>query len=178
MNKKQRLKKLSFTDKIIIVFVTLLSVFFLIVFAVPIIYILTASVSTASSRILLDILPTKFVFEGYSFLFEDDTVLRALWNSVMYTSIGVAVTMAMTVLSAYPLSVHDFFIGKHMSGFFIFTLYFNGGMIPTYLLVKSLGLLNSMWSLILPSCISVTSIILLTATFQKIIPRSYLQRLL
>ncbi len=166
-SKFQNFKNMTITDKLLSVFFTILSVLLLLIFVAPIIYICTSSISTISSRYFLDLFPTKIHLDGYISIFEDITILRALVNSIVYTIVGVIVSTTMTVFCAYPLSISDFFTGKYMANFLIFTLYFNGGMIPTYLLVKSLGLLDSMWALILPSCISVNSIMLLTASFQK-----------
>ncbi|MFD0670798.1 carbohydrate ABC transporter permease [Cohnella sp. GCM10027633] len=110
--------------------------------------------------------PQNFDTSAYKGLFEETPVMEAFWNSVQITVIGTALNMVFTVLAAYPLSKR-YFIGRKVYSFgVIFTMLFGAGMIPGYLLVKSLGLIDSYGSLWLPGLISVWNLLVLRSFFE------------
>ena len=148
MKIKKYQKRIKICDLILLIIITLLAALVLAVLLYPILYIILASVSNQSIGNSLLLIPKKISFEGYKTLLNNPEIVRGFLNSILYTCVGCSFSTMMTILCAYPLSKKDFFIGKYIGVFFIFTMYFNGGMIPTYLLVKELGLLNTMWSLI------------------------------
>lgn len=128
-----------------IVLVVLCTVILLIV-AYPLYYVLIASVSNpydvyAGKTFLL---PSQFTLEGYKSVFADPNILVGLFNSFKYTIIGTVFSVVMLYLTAYPLSVRDLPGRKFFSIFFIITMYFGGGLVPTYLVVKQTGLINSL----------------------------------
>ncbi|WP_404407945.1 carbohydrate ABC transporter permease [Jeotgalibacillus malaysiensis] len=112
---------------------------------------------------------SDFSLDGYTRLFADGTILRGFFNSVLYATGFTFVTVVVSILAGYTLS-QDGLVGKKtIMIFFIVTMFFNGGLIPTYLLVRDLGMLNTVWAIILPNAISVWFIIL-ARTYFKAIP--------
>ncbi|MGE7827381.1 carbohydrate ABC transporter permease [Paenibacillus sp. NPDC093718] len=149
-------------------FLTLL----LIVILYPLYFIIIASVSdpisVSGGKVWL--FPVDFTLEGYQRIMENQTIWVGYKNTLVYMTVGTAVNVAITVTGAYPLSRKDMY-GRHLFMFLItFTMFFSGGLIPTYLLVKSLGLMNSMWALILPGAVSVWNLIITRTFFQHNIP--------
>jgi putative aldouronate transport system permease protein len=139
----------------------------------PLFFVLIASVSNPGSVIRGEVWlwPKGFSLVGYERLFGNKELLRGFMNTVMYTVVGTALNVVMTVAGAYPLSRTDF-KGRHFFTFLIvFTMFFGGGMIPTYLLIKSLGLLNTFWVMIIPSAVSVWNILIMRTFFQSSIPK-------
>lgn len=111
--------------------------------------------------------PIGFTMKGYAEVFQDSSVVRSFLNSVLYTVAGVLINLAVTLPTAYALS-RDRFSGKGIvTIFYIITMFFGGGLIPTYLVVKGMGLLNTMWSLILPGCLSVYNMIVARTFFKS-----------
>jgi putative aldouronate transport system permease protein len=112
--------------------------------------------------------PERFVTDAYEFIFSGDVFIRALLTTICVTAVGTVVQVALTLTMAYPLSK------RHLPGrtFFInlvlFTLIFTGGMIPTYLVVREVGLLDSYWALILPLAINPFYLLIVKAFFQEL----------
>ena len=153
------------------VLVVLCSIFLFLV-AYPLYYILIASVSNpydvyAGKTFLL---PSQFTLEGYKAVFADISILTGLLNSLKYTIIGTIFSVVVLYLAAYPLSVKNLPGRKWISIFFIITMYFGGGMVPTYLVVKQTGLINNIWALFLPGGVSVGNMIIVRNFFENNIP--------
>ncbi|MGG1515548.1 carbohydrate ABC transporter permease [Paenibacillus oryzisoli] len=112
--------------------------------------------------------PIGWNIESYKLLFKGTRILPAFGNSLVITIIGTLLSIAFTVLAAYPLSKR-YFVGRKMyTLLLIFTMLFSAGLIPNYLLVKSLGMVNTYWSLWLPGLISVYNTLVLKAFFENI----------
>lgn len=159
-----------------IVLVVLCTVILLIV-AYPLYYVLIASVSNpydvyAGKTFLL---PSQFTLEGYKSVFADPNILVGLFNSFKYTIIGTVFSVVMLYLTAYPLSVRELPGRKFFSIFFIITMYFGGGLVPTYLVVKQTGLINSLWALFLPGGVAVGNMIIVRNFFENSIPREMVE---
>ncbi|NBH26686.1 carbohydrate ABC transporter permease [Lachnospiraceae bacterium] len=142
--------------------------------AYPLYYVLAASVSDpydvyAGKTFLL---PSKFTLDGYKAVFSDPSILTGLLNSFKYTIIGTVFSVVVLYLAAYPLSIRDLPGRKFFSIFFIITMYFGGGMVPTYLVVKETGLINNMWALFLPGGVAVGNMIIVRNFFENSIPRA------
>ena len=142
--------------------------------AYPLYYVLAASVSDpydvyAGKTFLL---PSKFTLDGYKAVFSDPSILTGLLNSFKYTIIGTVFSVVVLYLAAYPLSIRDLPGRKFFSIFFIITMYFGGGMVPTYLVVKETGLINNMWALVLPGGVAVGNMIIVRNFFENSIPRA------
>lgn len=137
---------------------------------IPILYVFSTSFASSEELIMKKIvlIPTKISFDAYRYLFSSDVLIKSLGVSVIITLVGTAISILLTVLTAYPLSK------KHMRGrnFFqlmiIFTMLFSGGMIPTYLLVSGLKLTNTLWALWLPGAISAYNMIVIKNFFQQL----------
>jgi len=107
-------------------------------------------------------LPVDFNIDAYIFAFQNGRFMTALWISVQRVGLGLAVNLCLIVLTAYPLahSKDRLMFRNIYMAFFVFTMIFNGGLIPTYIVVTRLGLLNSMWALVLPTALPVFSMII------------------
>lgn len=136
----------------------------------PFLYVLAASLSDQSYLMQgkFGIIPVGFNLEAYKRVFEYPLLGRAYLNTVFYTIAGVAINMLLTACGAYPLS-RNRFPGKSFFNFLItITMLFNGGLIPTFLVVKGLGMYNTVWALIIPFAINSWYLIILKTFFQQI----------
>mgnify|MGYP003374400388 CR=1 FL=1 len=143
----------------------------------PLIYVVSASFSSgealASGKVRL--FPVEPTLLSYKTVFEYDAIWVGFVNSIIYTVVGTVVSMVLTLLAAYPLSRDDFKGKKVLSSIFLFTMMFSGGLIPTYMLVKNLGLMNTMWSIILPTAVSAYNVIVARTFFNQTIPKELLE---
>ncbi len=149
----------------------------LIIVAYPLYYVLVASFSDpydvyAGKTFLF---PSGFTLNGYKAVFADPNIVSGFLNSVKYTVIGTCFSVAMLYISAYPLSDKRLPGRKWISLFFVITMYFGGGLIPTYLVVKQTGLMGSMWSLFLPGGVGVGNMIVVRNYFQNSIPHELVE---
>ena len=149
----------------------------LFIVAYPLYYVLIASVSNpydvyAGKTFLL---PSQFTLDGYKSVFADPSILTGLINSFKYTIIGTVFSVVVLYLAAYPLSVKELPGRKFLSIFFIITMYFGGGMVPTYLVVKQTGLINNMWALFLPGGVAVGNMIIMRNFFENSIPPAMIE---
>jgi putative aldouronate transport system permease protein len=136
----------------------------------PLVHILAMSLSDKHALIsgVVILWPVNLDFSGYEALFKETPILRSLANSLIITSVGTVLNISFTVLAAYPLSKR-YFIGRKVYSFaIIFTMIFSAGLIPTYLLLKSLGLLNNYGALWLPGLVSVWNLMVLRSFFEAI----------
>lgn len=149
----------------------------LIVVLYPIVYIVSASFSSPSAVVSgrVWLWPVEPTMKGYAAVFKYNAVMKGFSNSIFYTVVGTLLNVVLTIMAAYPLSRKDF-VGRSLLMFiFTFTILFNGGLIPTYLLVKDLGLLDTRWSLIFPVAVTVINVIIARTYFQITIPQEMLE---
>ena len=112
------------------------------------------------------LIPSRLSLEAYSYIFSTRTILQGLYVSVGITIVGTAMNILVSALTAYPLS-HQKLVGrKFLITMVIFCMVFNGGMIPTFIIVKTLGLMNTYWALILPTLLSSFNLMLFKNYFQ------------
>ena len=162
----------SISSKVLDVIIYVTLILLLIVTLYPIIYIFSVSVSSTtayeSGRVFF--LPVEFNLEAYKVIMKAGTIPRSFINSVIYTVVYTVVSLFMTTTMAYPLSRSRDRVA--FKGFFsklvIFTMFFNAGIIPNYLVVKGLGLMNSMWALVLPTAISTYNLVVMRSFFEGI----------
>ena len=159
------------TSDIILVIISLLV---LIVVAYPLYYVLIASFSDpydvyAGKTFLL---PSQFTLDGYKAVFADANIVSGYMNSILYTVVGTIYSVALIYLVAYPLSVADLPGRKAISIFFIITMYFGGGLIPTYLIVQKTGIMQTIWAMFLPGGVAVSNAIIARNYFETSIPGS------
>ena len=114
--------------------------------------------------------PKDISFDGYKSLFADDGVMRGYVNTLIYTTGGTLINLAVTLPAAYALSRRDFVGRKFFTLMFLFTMFFSGGLIPTFLTVKSLGLYNNPWVMVILGATSMTNIIISRSFFETNIP--------
>jgi len=137
---------------------------------IPFLYIVAGSFATpqelAERGFIL--FPTQFTLDTYEYVLSTATIPAGLLTSVKLTVVGTAVNLLMTALMAYPLARRDLAGRGWIMYMVVFAMLFNGGMIPTYIVVKEAGLLNSMWSLILPGAISAFNMIVMKNFFQQL----------
>ncbi|MEC0208159.1 carbohydrate ABC transporter permease [Paenibacillus ehimensis] len=138
----------------------------------PIIHILAISFSsgTAAAAGQVTLWPVEFTTAAYNNVFGKPEYLRAFWVSVQRVVLGTSLSMFLTILTAYPLSKEprQFRLRTFYAWFFVFTILFSGGLIPTYLTVKSLNLIDSIWALVLPTAVPVFNVILLLNFYRNL----------
>ena len=149
----------------------LLTLVFLVV-AYPLYFVIISSVSDpiAVSNGEVTFYPIGFTLDGYREVFKTNTVVRGFLNSLLYTVCGVSVNLLVTLPTGYALSRKDFALKKFVTFFYMLTMFIGGGMMPTYLIVKQTGLLNSMWALIIPGAMGVYNMIVAKTFFSTNIP--------
>lgn len=138
----------------------------------PFIYIVAGSFAT--QRELLErgfiLFPTEFSMAAYKYIFSTSTLMRSLVVTIFITVVGTLINITFTCLMAYPLSRKDMDYRKQIQLMVIFTMLFSGGMIPTFLVVKELGMIDTYWSLLLPGAISAFNLIIIRSFFQQLPP--------
>ncbi|MDR2044639.1 MAG: carbohydrate ABC transporter permease [Clostridium sp.] len=166
MNRKiKRCKEDVIFDAILFVVLTVV----MLVVAYPLYWVVISSISKPAAVSGGKVLwyPVGITFEGYLEVLRTNTVVRGFLNSVFYTVCGVLVNLTVTLPTAYALSRNRFGGKKIVTTFYMITMFFGGGLIPTYLVVKGLHMLNSVWALILPGCLSVYNMIVARTFFKS-----------
>ena len=164
-------------DKVVYFVNYVLLTLLLVIVLYPIIYIVSCSFSSGDALMSAKVrfLPVEPTLESYETVFEYDSIWTGYLNSIVYTVSGTALSIALTLLAAYPLSRDDFRGKKFFTVLFVFTMMFNGGLIPTYLLVKNLNLTDTMWAVILPTAVSAYNMIVARTFFKQSIPKEMLE---
>jgi putative aldouronate transport system permease protein len=143
----------------------------------PLIYIVSASFSSAHAVLSGEVWlwPVNPTLAGYEAVFKHNLIWSGFSNSIYYTVVGTLINVIMTILAAYPMSRKDFYGNNIFMFLFLFTFMFSGGLIPTYLLVRDLGMLNTTWSMLLPGALGVWNMIITRTYFQTTIPEEMLE---
>ncbi|WP_335992197.1 carbohydrate ABC transporter permease [Glycomyces sp. MUSA5-2] len=162
----------TLVDRVFMAAVYLLLAVFLVVILVPLANIVASSFSSpaavSSGRVLL--WPVDFSLLGYQTVLSDPAILRGFANSLFYTVAGTLLSVALTVAIAYPLSRMDFVGRKLLIGGVLFTMLFSGGLIPTYLVVQSLNMLDTPWAMIVPGAIGAWQVLIAMTFFRSQVP--------
>lgn len=164
-------RSLSSRDKAFKIVNTSILILIVLLILVPMVYILAASFMEPTVLLNQGISfnPNHWSFEGYRRVLSDSAIFKGFLNSVVY-SVGFGVmNVLVTTMAAYPLTRDDLLFKKPLYIFFLITMFFGGGLVPTYLLIKNLGLLDTPWALILPGSLSVGNLIL-TSVFMNSLP--------
>lgn len=150
-----------------VIFIVLTLILFIV--AYPLYWVIISSFSdpTAVSAGKVLLRPMGFTLKGYVEVFKNSQVMRGFFNSIVITFVGVCVNLAVTLPTAYALSRDNFSGKKPITVFYMITMFFGGGMIPTYLVVKNMHLLNTIWALVLPGCLSVYNMIVARTFFKS-----------
>ena len=170
-------KKRGLSDRTSDIILVLICTVVMLIVAYPLYYVLVASVSNpydvyAGKTFLL---PSQFTLQGYSSVFADPNIISGYINSIKYTVIGTVFSVAMLYITAYPLAQRDLPGRKFFSVFFLITMYFGGGLIPTFLVVKQTGLIDTIWAMFLPGGVAVSNMIIVRNYFQNSIPRDLIE---
>ncbi len=173
--RKNKLTGLS--DKTSDIILVVLCTVVMLVVAYPLYYVLVASVSDpydvyAGKTFLL---PSQFTLQGYVSVFADQRIFTGYMNSIKYTIVGTIFSVVMVYITAYPLSRKSLPGRKWISIFFIITMYFGGGLVPTYLVVKETGLLNNMWALFRPAGVAMGHVIFVRTFYENSSPGEQLE---
>ena len=174
---KKRRRKLSLGDRIFHMVNTVIMLLIGVVMVYPLYYIVIASVTDPtvvnSGKFLL--FPEELFLEGYKSAFEYERLFTGFANSILYTVVGTAISIALTIPAAYALSRRDM-AGRNLVMFnFTFTMFFSGGMVPTYMLVSNLKFIDTMWAIVLPGALSVYNLIVVRTFFLTNIPDELLE---
>ncbi|MBQ6960927.1 MAG: carbohydrate ABC transporter permease [Clostridia bacterium] len=173
----QRFKDYSKGDKAFVIFVGIILTLFFIAVLYPCVFVISASFSSGtavqSGRVVL--FPVDFSLDGYKTVFNTPTIWTGYRNSILYTVAGTLINLFMTLIAAYCMSRHDLPGRNAIMLLFTFTMFFNGGLIPMYMQVQSLHLLNSPLALMLPGAISVYNMIVARTFFINTIPHELLE---
>lgn len=152
-------------------------VLLLLIILYPLIFIISASFSSgsavASGKVVL--LPVEFSTMSYQTVFKYEGVFIGYRNTIFYTVAGTIINIIVTMSCAYPLARRNFQGRKFFTMLFTFTMIFSGGMIPSYLNMSNLGLLNTVWAMLLPSAMSVYNMIVARTFIQNSIPQELLE---
>lgn len=162
-----KFKNSSTGDKVFIILVYAFLTACLLVVLYPLIYVVSASFSdpqaVVSGKVVL--WPVDVTLRGYKAVFKNPKIITGFGNSLFYMVAGTIVNLIMTMLCAYPLSRKEFTARNKIAALFVFTMYFSGGLVPTYMMVSNLNLINTRWAMIIPSAMS---------TYNMIICRTYM----
>jgi putative aldouronate transport system permease protein len=174
--RKTKIRERGF-DLVFIIFINVILFFILVALLYPIIFVLSSSISDPSAimagRVVL--FPIGLTLKAYQAVANYPKIWVGFSNSLFYTVVGTLVNLVVTILAGYALSRKDF-VGRNFFIFlFAFTMLFNGGIVPTYLVVNQLGLLNTRWALILPQALSVWNLIITITYFRTSIPVELLE---
>lgn len=144
----------------------------LVVTLYPLIYVVSASFSEPNEVIMgnLWLLPKGFTLDGYDLIFDYDPIWIGYRNTLLYTVFGTSLNLLLTLPCAYALSRRDFRGRTPIMLLFTFTMFFSGGMIPTYLAMKDFGLLNNPVAVIIPGAVNVTNLIIARTYFSTSVP--------
>lgn len=174
--KRRRIKD-PLSDRILNVVMIVLLLLFTLTIIYPFVYIVSASLSqpAAVSSGEMWLWPVGFSFDAYQAILDYPAIPRGFANSLLYSTAAMLVGTAITIAGGYALSRSDLVGRNALTLVFVLTMMFSGGMIPTYLVVQSLGMLNTIWAMILPTCVSVWQLIVTRTFFQTTIPHELLE---
>lgn len=167
-NKGKKMKRCR-EDVIFDTVVFILLTVILIVVAYPLYWVIISSISdpaaVSGGKVLWK--PIGFTLKGYVEVFKNNAVMKGFLNSIIYTVCGVCINLIVTLPTAYALSRDRFGGKKIVTLFYMVTMFFGGGLIPTYLVIRNLHMLNTMWALVLPGCLSVYNMIVARTFFKS-----------
>ena len=177
MSGQRKRKKIKAGDRAFDIINTLLLVLIFVIILYPMYYVLIASFSNPDKVLTgkIFLLPKGFQLESYKTVFSNSEVMNGYLHTILYATVGTLINLFVTLTAGYALSREDLRGRKPITLFFIFTMFFSGGTVPTYMLVKNLGLLNTFWAMVLPNAMSVWNLILCRNFFEGNIPKELLE---
>ncbi|MCL2834209.1 MAG: carbohydrate ABC transporter permease [Treponema sp.] len=170
-DKKHRIRETK-EDQAFFIFVFIILGFLFLIVLYPLLYVISSSFSSpwavSTGRVVL--WPVDLSLEGYKAVFTNNMIGIGYINTVIYTCCGTLINVGMTILAAYPLACPRLPGKKVFMFLFTFTMLFSGGMIPSYILIRNLGMLNTRWAMIIPGAIGVYDMIITRTFFMNSIP--------
>ena len=160
------------SEKVFDVVITIVMGVIAVLFLLPLLNVLACSFSSPDKVVAgeVGLIPVEFTLDGYKKVFANDSLIRGFLKSLLYTFLGTVIQVTLQMLCAYPLSRRDFKGRKFLNIFLTLTMFISGGMIPTYLLISKLQMLDTMWAIIIPGCVSVSNIIVIRTYMSTSIP--------
>lgn len=151
-------------------------IFVVIICLYPIVYVFSMSISTplAAAKMEVWLLPKGFSLSSYKLVFANPDIWRAYYNTIWYAGVGTFLNVIFTISLAYPLSRKNFSVRIPITFFIVFTMFFSGGLIPTFILINKLEIYNTRWAMILPGLIGVYYVIIARTFFQSL-PESLIE---
>ena len=159
-------------EKLFDIIITIIMGIIAVLFLLPFLNVLACSFSSADKVVAgeVGLIPVDFSLDGYKQVFANESLTRGFLNSLLYTFLGTLIQVTLQMLCAYPLSRKDFKGRKFLNIFLTLTMFISGGMIPTYLLISELQMLDTIWAIIIPGCVSVSNIIVIRTYMSTSIP--------
>ena len=171
-------KKIQFnSDTVYTVIVYTVAIILALLWLYPLIFVVSASFSAPESLLSGEVLllPKRLNLEAYKYIFQNAGILTGYRNTIFYSVVGTIYNMLLTICAAYPLSRPDLKGRGVLTAMMTFTMFFGGGMIPTYLNLNSLGLLDTPWVMFVPAAISVTNFIIMRNYFTHSVPSEVIE---
>jgi putative aldouronate transport system permease protein len=155
---------------------TLITIFFLLILY-PLYFIVIASISNPDlvNTGQIAFLPRELTLEGYARTFREASVWRGYRNTILYTTLGTCINVSLTMTAGYALSRRELAGRSVIMKLIVFTMLFSGGIIPTYLIVKGLGMTNTIWAMVIPNAVSAWNLIIARTYLQQSIPQELLE---
>ena len=162
----------SGSDKVFNVIVDIILAIFALIILLPLVHVLSSSFSSPESvyRGEVFLLPKNFSLRCYELVLQRSDIWIGYRNTILYTLIGTVIAVSVQMMAGFALSRRDLPLRPFVNIIFILTMFVSGGMIPTYLVVKSIGILNTMWAVILPGCISAYNVIIVRTFIHSSLP--------
>ena len=163
-------KQIVGNDRLFYASVYIMAAFAFVITLWPFLYIIAVSFSGSQAVYQGEVFlwPVDITLDGYRQVFKQNGLWTAYGNTIFYTIVGTLFNLIATTIAAYPLSRNRFFARRFFNFFIAFTMYFSGGMIPTYLLITKLGFYNSRWVMIIPSLLSTYNVMVCRSAFSSI----------
>ncbi|MBP1963102.1 carbohydrate ABC transporter permease [Paenibacillus aceris] len=171
MEKTVKIKE-PLADKILLTIVHVVLFLILVIVLYPLIYIVSSSISSPQAVVAgrVWLFPVELSLKGYTAVLNNPRIWSGYYNSLLYTGIGTLISVSLTIALAYPLSKRTFHGRKLLMYMIMITMIFSGGLIPYYLTVKDLGLIDTRWALLLPQAVAVWQVFIAKTFFEETIP--------
>lgn len=165
-------EKVSLSDKGFDVLNKIFLTFIVILIVYPLVFVISASISDplAVSSGKMWLWPVDITFEGYRKILQNDSIWLGYRNTILYTAVGTLLHLFVLLPCAYALSRKELMGSKYILWFVLFTMMFSGGLIPTYLVIKNLGMFDTIWAIVIPGVVGAWSILVARTFFQSSIP--------
>lgn len=169
-NKADSFRSSSPSDKLLDIIIWVFVVFAVLVTLYPFVYVVSVSISDGAAVARGDVLlfPKGFSLDAFKMVVQYDQLWVSYGNTFFYTIVGTICNMVFTCLAAYPLSKKQFFLRRKLNFFVVFTMYFSGGLIPTYMVVTGLGLYNTRLAMILPALLSTYNMMICRSAMESV----------